>query len=205
MASDTKKAKADPAPKTEAVATDKTSSAEPAAKKTEAAPTDKNPAAEPAAKAAGSETATGAPSTYSRGEGQKPVTAAYKENWNAIFAKNKAKKKNAIVEENKMARMVVIYKTPADVAAFDKHYYEIHVPLAKKLPGLRKYEVSRGPIATPAGASGIHLIATLHFDDLAAIKKAFASPEGQAAGADRRIFAPDDSRLQMLLFENRDL
>ncbi len=52
-----------------------------------------------------------------------------------------------------MARMVVIYKVPADVAAFDKHYYEIHVPLAKKLPGLRKYEVSRGPIATPAGAS----------------------------------------------------
>ena len=27
----------------------------------------------------------------------------------------------------------------------------------------------------------------------------------QAAGADRRIFAPDDSRVQMLLFENRDL
>ena len=104
-----------------------------------------------------------------------------------------------------MARMVVIYKTPTDIAAFDKHYYEVHVPLAKKLPGLRKYEVSRGPIATPAGASDVHLIATLHFDDLAAIQKAFASAEGQAAGADRRIFAPDDFRVQMLLFENRDL
>ena len=44
-------------------------------------------------KAAGDETATGAPSNYSRGEGQKPVTAAYKENWNAIFAKKNAKKK----------------------------------------------------------------------------------------------------------------
>jgi uncharacterized protein (TIGR02118 family) len=201
MASDTKKTKTDPAPKTEA-ATDKSPAAEPAAK---ALATDKSPAAEPTAKAADSATSAAAPSNYSRGEGQKPVTAAYKENWNAIFAKNKAKKKKTIVEANEMARMVVIYKTPADVAAFDKHYFGIHVPLAKKLPGLRKYEVSRGPIATPAGASGIHLIATLHFDDLAAIKKAFASPEGQAAGADRRIFAPDDSRLQMLLFENRDL
>ena len=37
--------------------------------------------------------ADSAPANYSRGEGQKPVTAAYKENWNAIFGKNKAKKK----------------------------------------------------------------------------------------------------------------
>ena len=41
-----------------------------------------------------------------------------------------------------MARMVVIYKTPKDVAAFTGHYFETHVPLAKRLPGLRKYEVN---------------------------------------------------------------
>jgi hypothetical protein len=29
----------------------------------------------------------------SPGEGQKPVTTAYKENWNAIYAKKNAKKK----------------------------------------------------------------------------------------------------------------
>ena len=28
-------------------------------------------------------------SSYSRGEGQKPVTKAYRENWNLIFAKKK--------------------------------------------------------------------------------------------------------------------
>ena len=37
-----------------------------------------------------------------------------------------------------MARMVVIYKMPKDVKAFERHYFEKHVPLAKKLPGLRK-------------------------------------------------------------------
>jgi uncharacterized protein (TIGR02118 family) len=51
-----------------------------------------------------------------------------------------------------MARMTVIYRTPADAAAFDKHYFETHVPLAKKIPGLRKYEVSQGPIVTTAGS-----------------------------------------------------
>jgi uncharacterized protein (TIGR02118 family) len=101
--------------------------------------------------------------------------------------------------------MVVIYRTPKDVKAFDRHYFEIHVPLAKKIPGLRKYEVSDGPITTPVGASDVHLIGTLHFDDLAAIEKAFASAEGRAAGADRRLFAPDDSRVQMFVFDNREV
>jgi uncharacterized protein (TIGR02118 family) len=44
-----------------------------------------------------------------------------------------------------MARMVVIYRTPKNVEAFDRHYFEIHVPLAKKIPGLRKYEGQRRP------------------------------------------------------------
>ncbi len=104
-----------------------------------------------------------------------------------------------------MARMVVIYKTPKDEAAFDKHYFETHVPLAKRLPGLRKYEVSHGPIATPAGGSGFHLVATLHFDDLAAIGTAFASPVGREAAADRRSFAPDDADVLMLLFDSREV
>ena len=80
-----------------------------------------------------------------------------------------------------MAKMVVIYKPPADPAAFTRHYFETHVPLAKKLPGLRKYEVSQGPIAMPAGGAGAHFVATLHFDDMASIRAAFATPEGQAA------------------------
>lgn len=104
-----------------------------------------------------------------------------------------------------MARMVVIYRTPKDVEAFDRHYFGIHVPLAKTIPGLRKYEVSDGPIATPVGPSDVYRIGTLHFDDLPAIETAFASPEGRAAAADRRLFAPDDSGVQMYLFDNRDV
>jgi hypothetical protein len=77
MASDNKRTKADPAAKKEAAAKNKSTPGE------------------DVAKAAGSETAAAAPSApanYSRGEGQKPVTTAYKENWKAIFAKKNAKK-----------------------------------------------------------------------------------------------------------------
>ncbi len=102
-----------------------------------------------------------------------------------------------------MARLVVLYKTPTDPAAFDKYYAETHIPIAKKIPGLRKYEISQGPAVTPAGPSGIHLIATLHFDNLEAIAAAFASPEGQAAGADVQKFATGGA--DMLMFETREV
>ena len=77
-----------------------------------------------------------------------------------------------------MAKLLVLYKTPTDAAAFDKHYAETHIPIAKKIPGLRHYEISRGPVGTPAGLSGVHLVTTLTFDNAAAIQAAFASPEG---------------------------
>jgi hypothetical protein len=32
------------------------------------------------------------PSSYSRGEGQKPVTNSYKDNWNRIYGKKKSKR-----------------------------------------------------------------------------------------------------------------
>jgi uncharacterized protein (TIGR02118 family) len=102
-----------------------------------------------------------------------------------------------------MATLVVLYKTPADKAAFDKHYAENHIPIAKKIPGLKSYQISQGPVATPAGPSDIHLVALLEFDSLDAIQKGFASPEGQAAGADVQTFATGGADL--LMFDTRDV
>jgi uncharacterized protein (TIGR02118 family) len=102
-----------------------------------------------------------------------------------------------------MAELVVMYKTPKDTAAFDKYYFEKHIPLAKKIPGLRKYSVSQGPVATPAGPSGFHLIAILTFDNLAAIQAAFASAEGQATAGDLQNFASGGA--DMLLFDTREV
>jgi uncharacterized protein (TIGR02118 family) len=102
-----------------------------------------------------------------------------------------------------MAQVVVMYKTPTDKAAFDKHYFEKHIPLAKTIPGLRRYEVNQGPIMTPAGPSDFHLVATLHFDDMQAIQNAFGSPQGQAAGADVQGFATGG--VEMYIYENKDV
>src|SRR6201991_820894 len=102
-----------------------------------------------------------------------------------------------------MAEVVVMYKTPKDPAAFDKYYAETHVPLAKKMPGLRKFQVSQGPVATPAGPSAFHLIAILTFDNMAAIQKAFGSAEGRAAAGDSPKFATGGADL--LRFDTREV
>lgn len=88
-----------------------------------------------------------------------------------------------------MAKVIAMYRTPADAAAFDRYYFETHVPLAKSIPGLRAYEITRGTIATMNGPSPYYLIATLTFDSLAAIQAALTSAQGQATAADLRNFA----------------
>ena len=69
MASDNKKIKTNPAPKNEVPSKDKSTSGV------------------DTSKPEGGKIADPSPSSYSRGEGQKPVSKAYKDNWNAIFTK----------------------------------------------------------------------------------------------------------------------
>jgi hypothetical protein len=55
------------------------------APKTEAAPEKKSVSGAEPSKTEGGEVS----SSYSRGEGQKPVSKAYRDNWNVIFGKRK--------------------------------------------------------------------------------------------------------------------
>jgi uncharacterized protein (TIGR02118 family) len=100
-----------------------------------------------------------------------------------------------------MARVMVMYKNPKDAAEFDRRYFASHVPMAWKIPGLKRYEVSAGPVMTPMGPSDIHLVATLHFDDMAALQAGMGSVEGRAAGAD----AQELSSLDILIFDTKDV
>src|SRR5208282_5475206 len=87
MASDDKKT--NPAPKNETGVKKEAV----AKKKDESQPKDKSASGADPSKAEGGEKAAGSPSGYSRGEGQKPVSKAYKDNWNAIFAKKKKRRR----------------------------------------------------------------------------------------------------------------
>jgi hypothetical protein len=73
MAGDDKKTKTNPVAKSEAAPENKSSSGADPSK----------------AEGGGGETAAASPAGYHRGEGQKPVSNAYRDNWNVIFAKKK--------------------------------------------------------------------------------------------------------------------
>ena len=89
-----------------------------------------------------------------------------------------------------MVKLVALYKKPADVAAFDQHYREIHTPLAKKMPGLKKLEVSHFT-GSPGGAPKFYMMGELYFDTQEAMRSALNSPEGKAARKDVMSFAGD--------------
>jgi hypothetical protein len=57
----------------------------------------------------------------------------------------------------------------------------------------------------PVGVSDIQFAATLHFDDMAAISRAFASHEGKACLEDRRVLAPNDDTVTMLLSDSQEV
>lgn len=81
-----------------------------------------------------------------------------------------------------MHRLTVLYPEPADRAAFEAHYRDIHLPLCAQLPGVRRITFSLG-ISDP-GQGPYYAIFQAAFDDGAALAAALASPEGRAVEAD---------------------
>jgi uncharacterized protein (TIGR02118 family) len=102
-------------------------------------------------------------------------------------------------------RFLALYETPADPGAFDRHYREVHIPLGRRLPQLRRYTVGHD-VETLRGGGPYYLVAELEWDTMDELRAAFASPEGRATAADAArlqeftsvrsmIFTVDDSAL----------
>jgi len=100
-----------------------------------------------------------------------------------------------------MATLLVLYHQPADVKAFDAYYARTHIPIAKRLPGLRSYAINAGPVSSPGGPSPYHLIAELTFDSLPDIQAALGSAEGRAAVGDLANFA--QAGVTIAMYESR--
>lgn len=88
-----------------------------------------------------------------------------------------------------MYQLTALYNHPEDVAAFDKHYDTVHAPIARKIPGLLRYTVSRPGPDAEGNKPPYHLVAVLDFADEATFGAGMGGPEGQAAVADLPNFA----------------
>jgi uncharacterized protein (TIGR02118 family) len=101
-----------------------------------------------------------------------------------------------------MVRLLVLYDTPDDPEAFDRHYREVHIPLTKKLPGLRRYTISRDAVRV-RGGEAYYLVAELDWDDMDSLRNAFSSPAGQATAADVPTLAGD--RVRSMVYDVEDV
>ena len=102
-----------------------------------------------------------------------------------------------------MFKLIVLLKKKDDITEeeFTKHWLNIHVPLAKTLPGVRRY-VANIVKKPPNREPDFHGVVELWFDDVESMKKAFASPMGQITQQDSHKFT---SSVSTLFVEEREL
>jgi uncharacterized protein (TIGR02118 family) len=80
------------------------------------------------------------------------------------------------------ARFLVFWERPTDPEAFERHYREVHIPLARKIPGLRSYAIT--DTSEPVRGEAYFRIAELRWDSMDDLRAGFASTEARAVADD---------------------
>lgn len=88
-----------------------------------------------------------------------------------------------------MIKLIALFKRPDDLEAFMRHYREVHVPLAGRLPGLEALVVNTVTADAFGNEPEYALIAEMLFADRDAFLGAMRSPENRALAEDLSGFA----------------
>jgi uncharacterized protein (TIGR02118 family) len=103
-------------------------------------------------------------------------------------------------EEAHVVRFIFLWQdVPTDVEAFDRHYREVHIPLANKMPGLRRYSLSRN--VTAVRGHPAYCVAELEWDDMEAMKRDMQTPEGRATAGDVEFMKQWSPGVQSMTYE----
>jgi len=88
-----------------------------------------------------------------------------------------------------MIRLLILYGQPKDPAGFLKYYNEVHIPIAKKMKGLKGWTIGK-VIGTPDNQPTPYFyVADLVAESRSAMEAILESPEGRAAVNDVPNFA----------------
>lgn len=90
-----------------------------------------------------------------------------------------------------MAKLIAMYKHPENKEEFDNHYFNVHVPITAKMPGLGDMKVTKFTGSPMGGESEYYLMCEMYFDTLEDLQQALRSPEGKATAKDLMGFASD--------------
>lgn len=84
-------------------------------------------------------------------------------------------------------KLIALYKQPAEAQKFEDAYFNTHMPLLQKVPGLQKTVITR--FTRTLMGEGLYMMAEMYFTDQTALKTAMKSPEMAAAGENLNSFA----------------
>ena len=88
-----------------------------------------------------------------------------------------------------MVKLTVLYGQPKSPEAFEQYYAQTHMPIAAKMQGVRRIELSKVTGTVDGSAPTFYRLADLYFDDLDHMQRVMATPEGKATAADLANFA----------------
>ena len=91
---------------------------------------------------------------------------------------------------------VFYYGKPEDSAAFDKHYWDHHLPMVTRFPKIKRILISKGQ-----PEEDLYQITELYFDNRTEMEAALGSPERAAAAEDSRRFLKFDGKIIRRTFE----
>ena len=90
-----------------------------------------------------------------------------------------------------MFKVMAVYKTPSEEVAkakLDDHFKNIHTPICLRIPGIKEVRVNK-VFGGPTGASPLHMIVEMIFENKDAWKAAMKTPEMMESGKDAMKFA----------------
>jgi len=88
-----------------------------------------------------------------------------------------------------MVRLTVLYGHPKDPVAFDRYYRETHIPIARRMRGLKGWTIGKCEAAEAGQRAPYYMIVGLYAETRADLEAILASPEGQATIDDVPRFA----------------
>ena len=88
-----------------------------------------------------------------------------------------------------MMKVTILYGHPKSPEKFEKYYGSTHLPLAGKIKGVDRLELTKFLSAPDGGKPAFYRMAELYFATQHQMEQSLGSAEGQAAVADFENFA----------------
>ncbi len=88
-----------------------------------------------------------------------------------------------------MWKVTVLYGHPKSPDDFESYYEEIHGPIASKMKGVLRFELTKFSADPDGGKPAFYRMAELYFSGQDQMQAAMSSPEGQATMSDIANFA----------------